>query len=143
VSQISSSRGLEDMLRAGEVDAIIAGGGLSGDPGIRPLVPHPAEAALAWHERTKAIPINHMVTVRKELAESRPDVVREIYRMLQDARAASGQAGPGTGPDLQPVGFEKIAPSLRMVVQFAHEQRLIRKRYDAEELYGNVVGILA
>ena len=36
------------------------------------------------HQKTGAIPINHMVSVRKELAASRPDVIREIYRMLHD-----------------------------------------------------------
>lgn len=143
VSQISSKLGLEDMLRAGELDAIIAGGGLSGDPGIRSLIPRPADAALAWHDRTKAIPINHMVVVRKELAETRPDVVREIYRMLQASRVAGGMQATGAGPDLQPIGFEKIEPSLQMVAQFAYEQKLTRKLYAVEELYGNVARILA
>jgi 4,5-dihydroxyphthalate decarboxylase len=142
VSRISSTLGLEDILRAGEVDAIIAGGGLSGNPGIRPLIPRPAEAALAWHEKTNAIPINHMVTVRKDLAETRPDVVREIYRMLQAARAAAGPAVHGTGPDLQPVGFDRIEPSLKMIVRFVHEQKLTRRLYAVEELYGNVARIL-
>jgi len=142
VSQISSSLSLEDMLRAGEVDAILAGGGLSGNPGIRPLIPHPAEAALAWHQKTGAIPINHMVSVRKELAASRPEVVREIYRMLHDSRATGGQKASESGPDLQPSGFAKIEPSLKMVIQFAYEQQLIRKLYAVDELYGDVAGIL-
>ena len=140
VTQFSSKASLEDMLRAGEVAAILAGGGLSGNPGIRSLIPQPAEAALAWHERTRAIPINHMVSIRRELAEAHPDVVREIYRMLQEARATSGQKSTDSGPDLQPVGFEKIGPSLKMAAQYAHEQRLVRKRYSVEELYGNVAG---
>jgi 4,5-dihydroxyphthalate decarboxylase len=143
VSRIDSKLSLEAMLRAGEVDAIIAGGGLSGDPGIRPMIARPAEAALAWHERTGAIPINHMVTVRRELADARPDVVREIYRLLQQARAASAQAAPAGGPDLQPCGFENIEPSLRMASQFAHEQGLTRRAYAPEELYGDVARILA
>jgi 4,5-dihydroxyphthalate decarboxylase len=142
VSQISSKLSLEDMLRAGDVDAILAGGGLSGNPGIRPLIPQPAAAALAWHQRTGAIPINHMVSVRRELADGRPDVVRELYRMLQESRAAGGQQAPDSGPDLQPTGFTSIEPSLKMVVQFAHEQRLIRRPYAVEELYGNVARIL-
>lgn len=143
VSRIASSRSLEAMLRAGEVDAIIAGGALSGEPGIRPVIPSPAEAAIDWHRRTGAIPINHVVVVRKELAESHPELVREVYRLLQESRSAGGAAPKGDGPDLQPAGFDKLAPSLDMAVRFAHEQRLIGRRFTAEELYGKVADILA
>lgn len=143
VSRIESTLSLEDMLRAGEVDAIIAGGALSGEPGIRPMIPSPAEAALDWHRRTGAIPINHVVVVRKELAESHPELVREVYRMLQESRVAGGAAPKGDGPDLQPAGFDRLAPSLDTAVRFAHEQQLIGRRFTAEELYGKVADILA
>jgi 4,5-dihydroxyphthalate decarboxylase len=141
VTRIESGLSLEGLLMAGEVDAIIAGSGLSGKPELRPLIPSPAEAALAWHEKTHAIPINHMVAVRKELAESRGDLVREIFQMLCASRAAG--APPQTnGPDLQPTGFDKIKDSLEMAIRFAYAQKLIGKKYSVEELYGNVLNVL-
>ncbi|NKF24146.1 phosphate ABC transporter substrate-binding protein [Solimonas marina] len=143
VTRIESQLSLEQMLRAGEVDAIIAGGGLSGGPGIRPLIDNPREAALEWHRRTGVVPINHVVTIRAEIAEQRPDLVREVYRLLIDARKASGQMAPGDGPDLQPFGFEPMRASLEMAVRYAHEQKLISRRYALDELYGSVAAALA
>lgn len=142
ITQLDAKVSLEELLRAGAVDVVLGAGGMSGNPGLRPLVPKPAEAALAWHERTHCIPINHVVTVRREIADTQPEFVREIYRMLQASRAASGQGAGDKGPDLQPVGFEKLQPSLTMAIGFAFEQGLIRKRYTVEELYGNVINVL-
>ncbi|GAA3611824.1 ABC transporter substrate-binding protein [Nonomuraea rosea] len=130
VSRIDSGLGLEALLLAGDVDAIVAGGGLSGDPGIRPLIPDPQRAASQWHARTGAVPINHMVAIRKEIAESDGDAVREVFRLLCEIR------------DDKPAGFEEIRPSLEMGIRFAHEQGLISRRYAAEELYGNVINVL-
>lgn len=141
VTRMQSDLSLEAMLRAGEVDAIIAGGGLSGEPGIRPLIPSPAQAANAWHARTGVVPINHVVTIRETIADARPDLVREVFRLLCDARASTGT--PADGPDLQPVGFDELASSLEMAIRFAHEQALIRKRYTVDELYGSVRRALA
>ncbi|NML32596.1 substrate-binding domain-containing protein [Paraburkholderia antibiotica] len=142
VTRIDSTLSLEDMLRAGEVDAIIAGGALSGDPGIRTLIAEPKEAAAAAYRRTGVVPINHVVTIRKEIAETRIDLVREVFHMLLKSREASGELPPADGPDLQPVGFDALRPALETVIRYAHEQKLISRRYAVEELYGNVGKIL-
>jgi 4,5-dihydroxyphthalate decarboxylase len=143
VTRIDSTLSLEDLLRTGQVDAIIAGGALSGDPGIRTLIPEPKEAAAAWHRRTNVVPINHVVTIRKEVAESRIDLVREVFHMLLESRVASGDLHGGSGPDLQPAGFEALQPALETVIRYAFEQKLITKRYTVDELYGNVANILS
>lgn len=142
VSRLESTMSLEAMLRAGHVDAIIAGGGLSGEPGIRPLIPSPAEAAAAWNARTHAVPINHVVTVKRSLAQAHPEAVREVYRLLREARELAQQDKPQGAIDLQPAGFENLAPGVELAVRYAYEQRLIRRRYSPEELYGPVLGIL-
>jgi 4,5-dihydroxyphthalate decarboxylase len=142
VTRSGSGAGLDVMLRSGEADAIIASG-LSGDPNIRYLIPEPNEAALAWHGRTNVVPVNHMVAIRKEIADSDGDVVREIFRMLRKSRAAGGDRPRQTGPDLQPAGFEKLRAPLEMAIRFAFEQDLIKKKYAVEELYGNVINVLA
>ncbi|KAB2381355.1 substrate-binding domain-containing protein [Actinomadura montaniterrae] len=142
VARSESGDGLEEMLFSGEADAIIAGGGLSGDPRIRTLIPEPKEAALEWHARTGVVPINHMVAIRKEIAESDGGIVREVFRMLRESRTAAGDTPPRNGPVLQPVGFEDVHAALEMGVRFAREQQLISRRYAADELYGAVLGAL-
>jgi 4,5-dihydroxyphthalate decarboxylase len=142
VSRLESTLSLEAMLRAGEVDAIIAGGGLSGEPGIRPLIPSPKEAASAWNARTHAVPINHVVTVKRSFAQAHPEAVREVYRLLGEARDQAQQGAPQGAIDLQPAGFEKLAPALELAVRYAFEQRLITRHFTLEELYGPVLDIL-
>lgn len=142
VSRLESTLSLEDMLRAGEVDAIIAGSGLSGDPGIRPLIPSPLDAAAAWHARTGVVPINHMVTVKRAFAQSHPEAVRDVYRLLCDARSLAQQGKPQGAIDLQPAGFENVAQAVELAVRYAFEQRLIGRPYTLEALYGPVLDIL-
>ena len=43
-----------------------------------------------WHARHGVVPINHMVVVTEALARAQPDAVREVYRMLQAAKKATG-----------------------------------------------------
>ncbi|MDR5734029.1 phosphate ABC transporter substrate-binding protein [Caballeronia sp. LZ025] len=142
VTPRSAARGLEEMLLAGEVDAIIAGGALSGDPGIRTLIDEPKEAALEWHRRTGVVPINHIVAIKEDALRMGDELVREVFRMLCESRAASGDQASATGVDLQPVGFDKLQTSLETAIRYAFEQKLIHKRYAVEELYGRVAGIL-
>ncbi|WP_459909822.1 phosphate ABC transporter substrate-binding protein [Caballeronia sp. HLA56] len=143
VTQMPEKRDLEAMLLAGEVDAIISGGKSSGNPGVRQLIPDAKAAALAWYERTHAVPINHVVVVRESIAATRNGVVPELFRMLCESRAASGEAPTSTGPDLQPIGFDALAPALDIAIRYAFEQKLISRRFGIEELYGDVAGQLA
>jgi 4,5-dihydroxyphthalate decarboxylase len=132
------------MLIEGEVDGIMAGGGVSDDSRIRPLIPNAKQAALDWYSRNGVVPINHMVAVRRELAQSRPDVVRELYRMLQDARRTGEKKPAGAdGVDLQPCGFKPVWPAVEMIARFATEQQLVPERYPVEKLFGPVLQALA
>ena len=144
VQQLDAARSLEQMLIAGEVDAILAGGGVSDDPRIRPLISKPKEAALDWYARHKVVPINHMVAVRQELASARPDIVRELYCLLQESRRAGEQkpANPD-GIDLQPFGFDRVRPAVEMVTRFAVDQQLIPQNYPVEKLFGPVLEALS
>lgn len=128
---------LEPLLLAGEVDAIITGATRTPDPRIRTLIPNPHQAALAWHARHGIVPINHMVVVRRELAEQRPDAIREIYDLLCHARAETMPVKPGE-IDLQPTGFARVNKALEMIVRFAHDQGLISKPLEIADLFGPV-----
>lgn len=138
VTRLNASLGLEELLIAGEVDAIVSGGALSGDERIRTLIPNPGEAARDWHRRTGVVPINHMVVIRRDIAGQRPDVVREVVRLLMEARRVSGDLPAEGSIDLQPAGFAATHAALEMAVRHAHEQGLISRRFAVDELYGSV-----
>ena len=86
------------------------------------------------------MPINHIAVIRQSIAESRPDVVREVYRLLKESRAA---AALPTGVD-DPLRFGVGAnrASLEQMVAYAFQQGLISRRPTADELFADAVRIL-
>ncbi len=124
---------LIDMLMNGEVDAAILGNDLPDDPRIAPVIPNAAQAGPAWHAATGLIPINHMLVVKTKLANSRPDLAREVYNLLLRSKEA---AGPLKGPDMRPMGIEAIRPSLELAIRLAEEQSIIPRSFSLDELFG-------
>ena len=123
---------LDRMLLDGEMAAGILGSALPKEPRIRPLINEPMAAALNWYAREGVIPINHMIAVRVELAEARPDVVRDIYRMIVESRAAAPEA---VRSKLPPLGFEANRKTLQMAIDWSFEQKVIPRRLAVEELF--------
>ncbi len=125
-----------DMLLAGEIDAAIIGTDLPDDPRLQPVLPDPHAAARAWGERNRMVPINHMVAMNTQLMQERPDVVRELYRLLQQGKAlASPAPTPAAGPDLTPFGIDANRRALELLLSYSHHQGLIPRLYDVEELF--------
>ncbi|HVX92109.1 MAG TPA: hypothetical protein VG985_02685, partial [Xanthobacteraceae bacterium] len=102
VERAPEGKTLAQMLLDGEIDAAIVGDRLP-DPRLKHLIPDVEAVARRWAETHGGVPINHMMVIRQSIAQSRPDVVREIYRLLRDARRAANV--PGTGTPLDPLRF--------------------------------------
>ncbi|GAA4342486.1 ABC transporter substrate-binding protein [Pigmentiphaga soli] len=124
---------MAQMLFAGELDAAIIGTELPDDPRLQPVLPDPFAAARAWSERHGMLPINHMVALDAGLCRDRPDVVRDIYRLLQESKRRAG--APADGVDMTPFGVEANRRALALLIRYAHEQRLIPRRYEVDELF--------
>ncbi len=121
------------MLRAGELDAVIVGNDVPDDPDLRTVFPDPAAAAEAFWRKHHLVPINHLITMRRELAESRPDLVAELLRMFRDARAAVPPA-PGDHDPL-PMGRAALRPAIDLALRYATEQNLLPRHVDSEEVW--------
>jgi 4,5-dihydroxyphthalate decarboxylase len=134
VERAGPEKNLGKMVLAGELAAGIYGAELPDDQRLQSVIPNPQEAARQWHARHGVVPINHMVVVTQELARTRPDTVREVYRMLLAAKRAAGLPKPGV-LDLQPFGFEACRPALQMIIGYCVQQRLIRRGFEVEELF--------
>ena len=76
-----------------------------------------------------------MVVVRESIAKSRPDVVREIFRMLLAARQAAKLPESGTARDPLRFGVEPNRKSLEIIIDYAFKQRLIPRRFTVDELF--------
>lgn len=131
---------VDQMLLDGEVDGAILGVENLDDPRVTHLIPNPKETALAWHAKYKTIPVNHFFCVDKDLADARPDVVVEIFRMLKESKAAAGDLGP---IDFHPFGVEAVRKPLDMIMQYAVEQKIIPRAFKVDELFDDVTRKLA
>ena len=139
VQRAPAGKVLKQMLLDGEIDAAILGDVAEEGP-LRHLFPDHAAAGERWARTHGGVPINHMAVIRQSVAESRPDVVREVYRVLTESRAA---AALPTGVD-DPVRFGVNAnrQSLEQMVAYAFDQHLITHRPTADALFDRAVRIL-
>ena len=117
------------MLRHGELDAVIVGNDVPNDPTLRTVFPDPEAAAESfWHEHG-FLPVNHLVTVRAEIARGRPDVIFELVRLFRDAKAAAPPRNDSRDP--YPCERTTIELAVALVLRYAVEQGLLPRRLDA------------
>jgi 4,5-dihydroxyphthalate decarboxylase len=134
VTRAGEGKTLVQMLLDGELDAAIVGDALP-DPRLKPLIPDADAVARRWAQTHGGVPINHMMVVRGAIAKSRPDIVQEIYRLLQESRRA---APPPAGGLLDPwrFGVEENRRSLEIVIDYSFRQKLIARKFSVDELFG-------
>jgi 4,5-dihydroxyphthalate decarboxylase len=132
---------LADMLLDGEIDAAIFGPNRPNDARLKTLIPDADAAALAWSKKYGLTPINHMYVVKQALCRARPDVVREIWRMLLASRAAAPQPAPGS-LNMTPDGVAANRVALELVIDYAFEQKIIPRKFAVDELFDDTTGVL-
>ena len=133
VERAVAGKDMISMLREGALDAAIVGE-LPSDSRFVPVIPDPTAAAQAWHRRTGAIQINHMLVIKNALAKDRADAAAEIVRLFEESKRTARLPAPDT-LDLNPVGREANRRSLEIAIDCAYRQRMIPRRFEAEELF--------
>jgi 4,5-dihydroxyphthalate decarboxylase len=122
------------MLADGELDAAIYGLDRPEDPRLQYLLPDPAAEAAAYQKKHGFVPLNHVVVVTAALAKSNPAAVRDVYRMMREAKTMSGS-------DL-PFSIEALTPALETIILYAYQQELIPRRYSVAELFDDARRVL-
>ena len=133
-----AGKSVAEMLLAGDLDAAIIGTDLPEDPRLRPVLPDPHSAASAWSARNRMLPINHMIAVSSHLFKQQPDVVREIYALLNRSKEIELQAKAtdnDAGPDLTPIGIEPNRRALEILIRNSFDQGLIPRAIAVDELF--------
>ncbi len=131
---------LKQMLVDGEIDAAILGDVAEEGP-IRHLIPDCEEDGRTWARGHGGVPVNHLAVMRASIARERPDVVREVYRVLKESRAAAVQI-PGGADDPLRFGISAIRQSLEQINAYAVQQKLIPRAFSADELFEDSARIL-
>ena len=133
VTRAAEGKTLVQMLLDGELDAAIVGDTLP-DPRLKPLIPDAEMAARQWAQTHGGVPINHLMVVRTAIAKARPDIVKEVYRLLNESRRA---VAPPPGGPLDPwrFGVDANRRSLEIVIDYSFRQKLIPRIYSVDELF--------
>ena len=139
VRRADAGKALKQMLLDGELDAAILGDVVEEGP-LRHLIPDHAAEGQRWARAHGGVPINHMAVIRQSIAHSQPDVVREVYRVLGESRAAA--ALPAGVDDPLRVGVGANRRSLEQMVTYAHQQGLIPRCPSVDELCADAVRII-
>jgi 4,5-dihydroxyphthalate decarboxylase len=134
VQRAPEGKQLVQMLLDGEIDAAIFGSENPKGTPLKPLIPNAAEVAARWAEKHGGIPINHMMVVKESIGKDRPDVIREVYRMLKESTAA----GPSQIAGPLRFGVEAVRKSLEIIIQYSERQHLIPRRFSVDELFNDV-----
>jgi 4,5-dihydroxyphthalate decarboxylase len=130
---------LGQMMLNGEIAAAILGKELPKDPRVTTLIPDAIKAGEEWVRREGLIPINHLFVIRQELSKERPDVVREIYRMLVESRNLAPQSATA---ELPPYGFSAIRKTIELAINWAFDQKIIPRRLSVDELFDETTALL-
>ncbi len=145
VEQAPAGAGLEELLLAGELSAVV-GAGLD-HPDVVPLL----TTSPAWEQR-RIFPINHLVVVRDELVAAHPGLATALFEAFVAAKQAyvdQLRAGldaseqdrrlrrvmEATGADPLPYGVEPNRPVLEELVGHAIAQGILARPVDLADVF--------
>jgi 4,5-dihydroxyphthalate decarboxylase len=140
VERAPEGKTLKQMLIDGEIDAAILGD-VAEEGALKHLIPDSEAAGRAWAAKHGGVPINHLAVMREEIVKARPDVVREVYRVLKESRAAAREIPTGADDPLR-FGIGAVRGSLEQIIAYAVAQRLIPKPLSVDALFAEAHRIL-
>ena len=162
ITRVPQDASLEDMLVAGEIDALLSPDLikplLAGDPRVGRLFADYKQEEIAFYRRTGIFPIMHVVGIKQEIVEKHPWVAVNMYKAFEEAKALAMRRMEN--PRIVPLAWyreeweeqerilgkdpweyglgERNAKNFERLVAYSHEQGLIRRRIPLDELFLNV-----
>jgi 4,5-dihydroxyphthalate decarboxylase len=153
-------RSLNDMLVAGELDALIAAHPPaefeSGSGRVVRLFSDYRAAEEAYHRETGVFPIMHVIAIRRDVHDAHPWIAMNLLTAFEEAKrrslarvldtnaprfplpwgfAHAQRVQETFGDDFWPYGIEPNRRTLETVLGYAHEQGVCRERLAPEELF--------
>ena len=140
VSRAPAGKQLMQMLLDGELDAAIITD--RSDPRLKPVIPDAEEVNRKWAETHGGVPINHMLVMRESIVTSRPNVAREVFRMVKQSRQSSDPAKDGKLDPLR-FGIKNVRKALELAIEMSLVQKFISRRLTVDELFDDTTRALA
>jgi 4,5-dihydroxyphthalate decarboxylase len=160
IRPIGPDQTLSSMLEGGEIDAMISAHMPSPfvrrSPKVRRLIPNFPQVEKDYYRRTKIFPIMHTVALREDFYEKNPWVAQSLCKAFSEAKkicqetmyefsalkymlawsiAEMEEERELFGEELWPYGLEANRHVLETLVQYAHEQGLIKSRLELKSLF--------
>jgi 4,5-dihydroxyphthalate decarboxylase len=162
ITQVPEGKSLEDMLVAGEIDALFSPDLIrpltAGDKRVGRLFPNFKQEEIAFYRRTGIFPIMHVVGIKQEIAERHPWVATNMYKAFERAKALAMERM--VNPRIVPLAWyresweeqeqilgkdpweygltERNAKNFERLVSYSYEQGVIKRRPALDELFLNV-----
>jgi len=155
---------LDDMLLAGEIDAILSAippkSFVAGNPNMVRLVPNYVEVETEYFHRTGIFPIMHFVAIKRPLYERHPWMAVNLYRAFEEAKDrsiarirnmmvshfplpwnpdAARRASDMFGQDFWPYGVEPNRKTLEAFLGFCSEQGIAHRPVKLDEIFPSSV----
>jgi 4,5-dihydroxyphthalate decarboxylase len=155
----SSGKSLEELLTAGEIDALIGSRKppmLGRSPDIARLFADFRAIEREFWLRTKIFPIMHTIAIRREPYQQHPWIAASLYKAFVEAKARAlarmhyggslsvmlpwlmsevEEVDALFGGDAWPYGVEANRPTLEALVQYMAEQNFIARAMPIEQLF--------
>ena len=162
VTRLPDNKSVETMLADGELDAVLHSDlikpFLAKDARVARLFPDYKQEEAAYFKKTGIFPIMHVLGLRQSLVEQHPWVAVNLFKAFNEAKAIAMKRMQN--PRIVPLAWyrdaweeqEKILGSdpweyglgaanrhnLQTLVSYSHEQGLIKKKAELEQLFLNV-----
>jgi 4,5-dihydroxyphthalate decarboxylase len=160
--KVVADRNLNDMMLAGEIDAIISARPPTaftlGDGRVRRLFADSRSAEAAYFEKTSIFPIMHTIAIRRDVYDANRWVARNLFRAFEQAKDRSVRRmldftaahvpmpwSADLAQDLSktvfrkggfwPYGVEANLPTLTAFLQYGYEQGVCHRRLSIEEVF--------
>lgn len=153
-------RSLDQMLRAGEVDAVLSSHAprsfTAGDPEIVRLFPGFMREEADYYRRTGVFPIMHLIAIRREIHDAYPWAAMNLFKAFEEAKSRSlqrmmdgtvsrypfpwtfalaAEARALFGADFWPYGIEPNRTTIEAFLRFCHEQGVAHRPVALDELF--------
>jgi hypothetical protein len=163
VRQAGADVDLGELLATGQIDALISADApkayLNNHPAVGRLFENHVDVERDYFRRTNIFPMMHLVAVKKDLTERKPEVVRAVYEGFKQSKAVCEQRLVDgmtfnnmttmvpwlsaliaenrrlLGDDWWPYGIQRNRAALDTFLRYHHEQGLSKRRMTIEEVF--------
>lgn len=137
---------LQVLERGDAVAAVLGPPALDGAQGpLVPIIPNWREAEEAWGARHNTVPINHMLTVRRDLLESEPKTVAALYHAFgaEIEKRLASETEPGPRVRALRYGMtDQLVAGVQTAIDYALQQNVIRTPVTVSEVFADFTRVL-